>query len=228
MCGRIGASMPRGELLETYHWLRDAPELPPRYNVAPTDPVIVIGPDRADIVRWGIDGARGGLFNLRAESAVGKPYYRRMLLGKRVIVPASHFYEWRSNGSQRLPIAVSRRDGGLLNLAALSGSYEGQPATTILTAVPNLDIEPLHNRMPVVLRDDDAAAWVLEDMSVEQLEALLMPCPVAWLKLEPASPLLNDVRNQGPELLDPNQLPAAFQLELIGPSAPGLAEPSDG
>jgi putative SOS response-associated peptidase YedK len=210
--------MPRAELLETYHWLRDAPELPPRYNVAPTDPVIAVGPDRADIVRWGIDGARGGLFNLRAGTALARPYYQRLLLGRRVIVPASNFYEWRKVGEQRLPMAVSRADGKLLNLAALQGTWEGKPATTILTTEPNRDIEPLHDRMPVVLNDEDAGTWVLEDMSLEQLSGMLKPCHEGWLKLAPASPLVNDVHNQGPQLLDPEALPAEFQLELMPPS----------
>lgn len=206
--------MPRAELLETYHWLRDAPELAARYNVAPTDPVIAVGPERADVVRWGIEGTKGGLFNLRAETALARPYYQRMLIGQRVIVPASFFYEWRRVGDQRLPVAVTRSDGKLLNLAAVRGLWEGQPATTILTTTPNGDIEALHNRMPVVLSDDDAATWVLEDMSLEQIAALLKPCRAGFLRLAPASPLANDVHNQGPELLDPDALPDVFQLEL--------------
>lgn len=215
MCGRVGASLPRAELLEVYHWLRDAPELPPRYNIAPTDPILTVGPNRADVVRWGIDGAKGGLFNLRSENAVAKPYYQRMLLTQRVIVPVSHFYEWRKLGSQRLPIAVSRADGRPLNLAGLLGTWQGQPATTILTTVPNAEIAELHNRMPVALNDDDAATWVLEELSLQQIEEFLKPCPDGWLRLVPASPLVNDVRNQGPELLDPGALPPQFQLELM-------------
>jgi putative SOS response-associated peptidase YedK len=115
-------------------------------------------------------------------------------------------------------MAVSRQDGKILNLAGLLGSWEGQPATTILTTVPNADIAPLHSRMPVVLNDDDAATWVLEDMSLEQVAELLKPCPDGWLTLAPASPLVNDVRNQGRELLDPAALPPQFQLELMAPS----------
>lgn len=207
--------MPRAELLEVYHWLRDAPELPPRYNVAPTDPVIAVGPDRAEVVRWGIDGAQSGLFNLRAETALERPYYQRLLLGHRVIVPASHFYEWRHVGNQRLPMAVSRADGGILNLAAVLDSWKSSPATTILTTLPNADLAPLHDRMPVILSDEDAATWVLEDMSLDQLGQLLRPCPQGWLRLAPASPLVNDVHNQGPELLDPQVLPTEFQLELL-------------
>src|SRR2546423_15000994 len=88
MCGRIGASMPRAELLETYFWLRDAPEDEPRYNIAPTDSVLAVGPHRAEVVRWGSEGAKGGLFNLRSETALRNPYYRTILLGQRGLVPA--------------------------------------------------------------------------------------------------------------------------------------------
>ncbi len=76
---------------------------------------------------------------------------------------------------------------------------------------------PLHNRMPIVLNDDDAATWVLEELSLEQIADFLKPCPDGWLRLAPASPLVNDVRNQGPELLDPQALPPQFQLELMPP-----------
>src|ERR1700694_6036731 len=101
MCGRIGSSMPRAELLETYHWLRDAPEELPRYNIAPTDPVMAVGPDRVEVVRWGIEGAKGGLFNLRAETALSKPHYQRLRLTRRVLVPASPFYAGRKVGGPR-------------------------------------------------------------------------------------------------------------------------------
>jgi len=215
MCGRIGSSIPRGELLETYHWLGDAPEDEPRYNIAPTDPVLAVGPDRAEVLRWGIERAKGGLFNLRAETALSKPAYRAMLLGQRVLVPASHFYEWRKVGKQRLPVAVSRGDGKFLHLAALRGRWQGEPAATILTTTPNADIEALHNRMPVVLNDEDAATWVLEELSLRHLTEFLKPCPDGWLRLAPASRLVNDVHNEGRELLDPESLPPQHQLELM-------------
>ena len=217
MCGRIGSSMPRAELLETYHWLRDAPEDEPRYNIAPTDPVLAVGPHRAEVVRWGIEGAKGGLFNLRSETALSKPAYKSMLLGQRVLVPASHFYEWRKVGGQRLPVAVLRTDGRFLNLAALRGRWQGAPAATILTTTPNADIAALHNRMPVVLNDDDAATWVLEELSLRHLAEFLKPCPDGWLRLAPASSLVNNVRNEGRELLDPESLPPQHQLELMPP-----------
>jgi putative SOS response-associated peptidase YedK len=217
MCGRISFSFNRAELLATYSWLRDAPDQEARYNIAPTDPVVAVSPHCAELVRWGIDGRKGGLFNIRAETAITKPYYHRLLLGQRILVPASHFYEWRTVGGRRMPIAISREDGKVLNLAGLLGTWEGRLAATILTTVPNRDIVPLHNRMPVVLNDDDAATWVLEDLSLEQIADFLKPCADGWLRLAPASLLVNDVRNQGPELLDPEALPSHFQLELMPP-----------
>ena len=177
-----------------------------------------MGPDRAEVVRWGIEGAKGGLFNLRAETALAKPYYQRLLLSQRVLVPASHFYEWRKVGERRLPMAVSRADGGFLHLAGVLARWAGQPAATILTTTPNADIADLHDRMPVVLNDADAATWVLEALSIEQIMAFLRPCPDGWLRLASASPRVNDVRNQGPELLDPETLPANYQLELMPPA----------
>ena len=70
----------------------------------------------------------------------------------------------------------------------------------------------------MVLDDDDAATWVLEELSLEQAAAFLRPRPEGWLRLAAASPLVNDVRNQGPELLDPAALPPHFQLELSPPA----------
>ena len=215
MCGRIGYTISREELLRTYPWLREAPDAPARYNVAPTDPIVVVGPCVASEVSWGLEDRKGSLFNLRAETALKAGLYRSLLTDARVLVPASHFYEWRPSGSRRLPVAIRRRDHAPVNLAGLLGRREGAPAATILTTGTNPDLEPLHNRMPVVLSDDDAAAWVLEELGLEQMREMLRPCPAGILELRPASPLVNDVKNDGPELLDPAALPRRYQLDLI-------------
>jgi len=69
----------------------------------------------------------------------------------------------------------------------------------------------------VVLNDEDAATWVLEELSLRHLAEFLKPYPGGWLRLAPASPRVNDVRNQGQELLDPESLPPERQLELMPP-----------
>src|ERR1700737_421099 len=153
MCGRISFSFNRATAPATYSGARDAPEQEARYNIAPTDPVVAVSPHTADLVRWGIDGRKGGLFNIRSETAITKPYYHRLLLGQRILVPASHFYEWRTVGGRRMPIAISRQDGKVLNLAGLLGTWEGRLAATILTTVPNGDMRPLHNPTPGGVND---------------------------------------------------------------------------
>lgn len=215
MCGRVGSSLSASELVTAYPWLREVPEVAARYNIAPTDPVIVVDGEKADLVRWGIDSGRAELFNLRAETALKGGFYQHLLLTSRVLVPVSHFYEWQTVGSRRLPIAIFRSDGAPISLAGLVGRHDGMPAVTILTTTPNRDLEPLHNRMPVVLSDHDARAWVSTKLRLDRLASMLTPCPSGFLELRPASPLVNGVRNDGPELLDPDALPPHYQLDLI-------------
>ena len=214
MCGRAGFSIPRGELLENYPWLRDAPELEPRYNIAPTDPVLTVGPAEARSVRWGIEGSRGGLFTLRAETAARQPFLR-LLESRRVVVPFSHFYEWRHEAGRRAPFALRRADGAPLSMAGLLGRWESGPAVTIITTAASADLDGLHDRMPVILSADDAATWVLEELSADQAAAMLRPAPPGTLVAAPASPLVNSVRNDGPELLDPAALPRVHKLDLM-------------
>ena len=189
--------------------------MPARYNIAPTDQVVVIDRERAELVVWGIDGRKGGLFNLRAETALNGGSYGQLLLTSRVVVPVSHFYEWRRVGSRRTPVAIFRSDGAPISLAGLMGRHDGVPAVTILTTTPNRELARLHDRMPVVLSDDDARAWVREKLALDQLAAMLTQCPDGFLEVRPASPLVNDVRNDGPQLLDPDELPPTYQLDLI-------------
>ncbi len=215
MCGRLSYRLTASELVAGYPWLREAPDAAARYNIAPTDQVVVIDGERADLVTWGIDGRRGGLFNLRAETALRGGSYRHLLLQNRVVVPVTHFYKWRKMGSRRLPVAIFRRDGGPISLAGLLGQRDGAPAVTILTTTPNRDLAALHDRMPVVLSDEDARAWVRQKLSLDRLASMLAPCPDGFLELRPASPLVNGVRNEGPQLLDPDALPPNYQLDLI-------------
>ena len=219
VCGRIGFSEPRDALLGAYPWLRDAPTVPARYNIAPTDETVVVSATGAQLMPWGVGDGRSALFNLRGETALKPGLYRRMLLESRALIPASHFYEWRKAGSRRLPMAVARSDGSPLNLAALVGRRGRHAAAVILTTTPNRDLATLHTRMPVILSDEDAATWVLEELGLEQLRALIRPCPDGYLEIRPASPLVNDVRNDGPQLLDPEALPSSYQLDLIDSDA---------
>ena len=202
-------------MLHSYLWLHEAPSTSPRFNIAPTDDIVVVTKAGAQLMTWGFGDGTRPLFNVRSETALKPGRYQRFLLESRALIPASHFYEWRRVGSRRLPMAVARADGAFLNIAALIGRRHDKAAATVLTTTPNHDIEALHTRMPVILSDDDAAAWVLEELSLDQMRELMRPCEDGFLTLRPASPLVNDVRNDGPELLDPQALPRAYQLDLL-------------
>lgn len=215
MCGRIGYTITPSRLVAAYPWLRDAPDIAPRYNIAPTDLIVAIDREKASLVAWGLDGPRGSLFNLRGETALTRAPYRNLLLANRAVIPASHFYEWRRVGSRQLPVAIFRSDGGPLSLAGVIGQRDGAPAVTILTTSPNRDLEALHDRMPVVLSDEDARDWALEKLPLERLAAMLAPCAEGFLELRPASPLVNDVHNEGPDLLNPDAMPPDYQLDLL-------------
>ena len=101
-----------------------------------------------------------------------------------VIIPVSHFYEW----SGRQPMLIGRTDGEPLLIAGLGGEWEGQPAVTMITTHASGVIVPLHSRMPLLLEPAELIA-------------------------RPVSRLVNDVRNDGPELLDE---PKELQLRLLG------------
>jgi putative SOS response-associated peptidase YedK len=184
MCGRIGFDIRPGQLAERFPWLQIPEDLPPRYNVAPTQPLLLIDEQKqkASLLRWGIDGrSRTGHFNLREETVADHPHYRNL---PPVIIPVSHFYEW----SGRQPMKIARADGRPLLIAGLKGSWEGEPAVAMITTSATGVIVPLHHRMPVLLNP-------------------------AELTAVPVSRLVNDVRNDGPELLLP---PSEYQLELLG------------
>lgn len=182
MCGRIGFDLRPGQLAERFPGIRIPEDLPPRYNIAPTQPLLAIDSSEARWLRWGIDGRSStGHFNIREETAASHEQYRSL---HGVIVPVSHFYEW----SGRQPMMIRRRDRRPMLLAGLEGRFSGEPAVAILTTDATGAVAPFHHRMPVLV---DPA----------ELEAV------------PVSMLVNNVRNDGPQLLDP---PREYQLDLLG------------
>jgi putative SOS response-associated peptidase YedK len=202
-----------------------AADRPPRWNVAPTDEVLIVvesreGRCRLGDARWGLVpswskgpadvGAR--MINARSESLLDRPAFRRAFARHRCIVPSDGFYEWehRDGGRVKQPWLVAPADGGLFAFAGLWEVWsadDGGPrltSCTIVTTEANDDVRPLHDRMPAVLARDDWAAWLdrgHDDPAA--LVGLLRPAPAGSVVLRPVSTRVNDVRNDGPDLLDP-------------------------
>lgn len=227
MCGRFAQPRSSEELARLFH-ARPAAEIAgDRFNVAPTDEVAAVvehhGERIVDAFRWGLvpffaksakDGAR--LINARAETVETSPAFRTAFARHRCIIPADAFYEWRRERDPATgkiirsePFAVRRTDGEPLALAGLWSSWRDPETATrlytcsILTTDPNELVARIHNRMPVILDRTDWDAWLAEGTPADQLRSLLHPAPVEPLDAYAVSPAVNNVRNDGPELLDP-------------------------
>jgi putative SOS response-associated peptidase YedK len=150
------------------------------------------------------------MFNARAETLTASPAFRDALLRKRCLVPVDGFYEWRREGSERQPYSIGRADGRPLVLAGLWAGWR-DPATetirrtfTIVTTTPNDTMATIHDRMPVMLDDDHWHAWLDPSVSdAGELLAILDGARGPDLAITAVSRLVNDVRNDGPELLVP-------------------------
>lgn len=221
MCGRFTQQRPASELAEIFSAEPIVDDPGPRYNVAPTDEALVVvqRDERRAITayRWGLiphwaDSAKVGsrMFNARAETLTASPAFRDALRRKRCLVPVESFYEWRREGAIRQPYAIARSDGRPIVLAGLWSGWR-DPATdtvrrtfTIVTTRPNRTMAEIHDRMPVVLDDADWPAW-LDPAPAEpgRLLAMLEPRDEPDLVLRAVSRLVNDVRNDGPELVVP-------------------------
>lgn len=220
MCGRFALNSTPRRIASHFSLAVDQFELFPRYNIAPTQPVIIIRQNghtqqrELTHVVWGLipswakDPAIGNrMINARCESAAVKPGYRAAMKYRRCIVPADMFYEWRKPaagmGKIKQPFCIRRRDGEILGLAGLWEHWQSADggeieSCTILTTQANAMMLPLHDRMPVILAAQDYARWM--DASMQEpahVLDLLRPCPADWLEAYRVSTFVNSPRNEG-------------------------------
>jgi putative SOS response-associated peptidase YedK len=219
MCGRFTQQRPTSELAEIFDAADLAEDDGGHFNVAPTDEaaVVVQRDDRRAIVRfhWGLiphwaqsPKIASRTFNARAETVGTMPAFRDALRRRRCLVPVDSFYEWRREAGARQPYAIARADGAPLVLAGLWAGWrdpagEVRRTFTIITTTASTSIADLHDRMPVILSADRWATWLDPSRDVGELTALLVPAEDAPLAIYAVPPLVNNVRNDGPELVAP-------------------------
>jgi putative SOS response-associated peptidase YedK len=206
--------------------LPELEDFPPRYNIAPTQPVLMAiaglprapgsnQPDRQPmLVRWGliptwVKDTREFplLFNARSEGAAEQASFRAAMRHRRALVPASGFYEWRQSGGKRgQPYWVRPKLGGLVAFAGLVETYAepgGSEMDTgaILTVNANSDIAHIHDRMPVVIDPQDFTRWLdCRTLEPRDVADLLRPAKLDFFEAVPVSDLVNKVANTGPEI----------------------------
>jgi putative SOS response-associated peptidase YedK len=235
MCGRFSQQRPASELAEIFAAEPLADDPGPRFNVAPTDDALVVvqRADRRAITayRWGLiphwaDAAKVGsrMFNARAETLTTSPAFRDAFQRKRCLVPVDGFYEWHREGTRRQPFAIARDDGRPLALAGLWSGWRDPAADrvvrtfTIITTRPNDQLAGLHDRMPVVVPDEAWGRWLDPAFpDPAELHGLFEPSDEIGLRIWPVSSLVNNVRNDGPELFEPVVAGAAAGLADVQP-----------
>ena len=221
MCGRYVLKRKDLEALMATLGVKDPREFVSRYNIAPTTMIPAIRPAvdggrEAVALQWGLvpwwskDAKSGAkLANARSEGIASKPAFREALRKRRCVVPASGFYEWQTIGKLKQPWFFQLADESAFLFAGLWErwrSVDGVELQTcsLITTTPNDVIRPLHDRMPVILRDQAVDAW-LNPAKTEpaEIEPLLLPLPDGALKATPVSPRVNSVRFDGPECIEP-------------------------
>jgi putative SOS response-associated peptidase YedK len=219
MCGRYTVVADADELSGHLDapW-RSAPLAAPRFNIAPTQHAPVLlrdeGQDVLDMYRWGLipfwakdAGIGNRMINARAETVREKPAFRRAFERRRCLVPTSGFFEWQKTGAGKVPHWIHPADGGLLTLAGLWERWtpaDAEPvySYTILTTAANSFMQPLHERMPVIVADRDRNGWLDSEAEPEALAALLRPAPEALLAAHPVSTWVNAPGNDATRCIE--------------------------
>ena len=221
MCGRFALALPRRCVTEALG-LSAMPEVPPRYNIGPGQLVEAVFADRhvtrraPGIFRWGLVpawakdaniGAR--CINARVETVLDKPAFRAAIRYRRCLIPAQGFYEWRQGQpGPKQPYFFTPTDGTVLILAGIF-EHATLPGGAVIDSLAILTREAtgvmrqLHDRQPVILPPDRHVAWLdpLRTSRREVGEVLDFPAPA--LTAVPVGTLVNNPRNEGPELLTP-------------------------
>jgi putative SOS response-associated peptidase YedK len=233
MCGRYAIiSVP--EAMRRLFRYAEQPNFPPRYNVAPTQPVPVVriadGARHFALMRWGLLPAWVKdprsftlLINARAETAHEKPAFRNAMKRRRCLIPADGFYEWRREGTRKQPFFIRRKDRAPFAFAGLWETWAGpggeeMDTAAILTTQANETLRALHHRMPVILPPEAYDLWLDEGAGPREVAGLMVPAPDDQLELFAVSDAVNKVVNDDPRNIEP--APVASISVAAPPSRP--------
>jgi putative SOS response-associated peptidase YedK len=231
MCGRYVSATAAAKLAEEFHVDELVVEdLGARYNVAPTLDVYAIvttneGKRRMGSLRWGLvpgfakDEKIGNrMINLRSDTVVSKAHFTKLLDKRRCLVPADGFYEWqkqeRDGKTVKQPFYIRAADGQPLAFAGLwdrwtppdqrgKDNAEQLMTVTLITDEPNDKVAEIHNRMVVCLPEEAWDTWLDPAVGHDEAAKLLVPIPSDRIEVYPIVPLVSNVKNEGPELLEP-------------------------
>jgi len=213
MCGRYSLTIRKKDLVDRFEIVEGGVEFPLRYNIAPTQPALLVVPSAAGRrlveARWAFpvpwDCTARGAINARSESLAEKPTFRRLLDSRRCAVPADGFYEWQATGGRSRPWRFTLADGGVFAFAGLwQESADAGARFLILTTSPNPLLAPVHSRMPVILQRPAEQAWLDPGRPFDKLdEGWNAPYPEDLMRAIEVGPAVNSVRNDSPDCSAP-------------------------
>jgi putative SOS response-associated peptidase YedK len=219
MCGRFVQYSLFPEIVREFDIQQVDAEPRPSYNIAPTQDVAAVindGVNRLITCRWGLippwsrDPSIGSrMINARAETVAEKPSFKKPFRYNRCLIVADGFYEWRKEGNRKIPVYVRLADGRPFGLAGLYSDWnppDGDTVRTctIITTEPNSLLEPIHNRMPVIIPKDKNRLWLDPDVHDPiMLEDLLLPYGSDKMKAYNVSTKVNSPANDSPENIEP-------------------------
>lgn len=219
MCGRYDNLIPKDAYQRLFRPSRlPQSNFPPRFNVAPTQeiPILRVGRDgerELVMARWGLvpfwskELPKKPFINARCETVSTAPMFREAFARRRALIPATGFFEWQKRASGRQPYRFRRKD---LDPFAFAGLWEfcriGETAivsAAIIVGAPNPLVEPVHDRMPVILDPDDYDRWLDRETPVEKLKRMLKPCPAEIMEAYAVNRAVNSPHNDGEECVEP-------------------------
>lgn len=239
MCGRFTLrSIDRlKEKLSRLDWadISRLTSLTSRYNIAPSQDVLTVvqhGDERAfELMIWGLipswSREPAGFINARAETLEEKPSFSESFASRRCLIPADGFYEWQRKGKMRQPFYFQMKEEAPFAFAGLWDRWRdrnGEVSPTggiavtscsIITTTANELLEPIHNRMPVILVAEDYEKWLSEDAQADELREILAPFPADQMTSFPVSSEVNHARAEGPQLVEAVAVEAEVQRVLF-------------
>ncbi|MCG8348455.1 MAG: SOS response-associated peptidase [Chloroflexales bacterium] len=218
MCGRYSLQASGAAVAEQFQ-LIEVPELTPRYNIAPTQPVAVVrasaNGNTLHMLRWGLipswskdSSASARMINARSETAAEKPSFRAAFKQRRCLIPANGFFEWQGKGRQKQPFYFQLDDSQLFAFAGLWEGWKGPDGLvetcTILTTSANDLLQPIHDRMPVIIDPANYGLWLDSSLhDPDPLQDLFQPYPAAAMRAYPVSTVVNKPANETPQCIAP-------------------------
>lgn len=219
MCGRY-AFIPGKGFYTRFSIQNRLEQLEAAYNIAPSMRLPVItrnSPNKVSLMKWGLipswtkePRTKFSTINARAETITESPVYRGAYKDRRCLVPASGFYEWKTTPEGKLPYFIHLKSQDVFSFAGLYDIWkdaEGEElyTYTIITTTPNALMEPIHNRMPVILSPADEDTWLDARSDMVTLMALLKPYDASKMEVYRVSTAVNSPKNKGSDLLTPSE-----------------------